>query len=157
MPGYILAKTRRHPTTKVCLPCISNSRDMPNFLAPTPSRGGSGARSLSLCSFFSCPPESLWHRGPDTSKKSENCLPQPLPQSLQKVSKSLETGKSLARSAKLRLFPDSREVALDGPNRQSPIASVQRTRSTLADHSAIPHGTNVAPMNANRAIPITAQ
>ena len=41
---------------------------------------------------------------------------------------------------------------LDGPNRQSPIASVQRTRSTLASHSAVPHGTNVARTNANRAI-----
>ena len=29
-------------------------------------------------------------------------------------------------------------------NRQWPIASVQRTRSTLAGHSAVPHGVNVA-------------
>ena len=46
---------------------------------------------------------------------------------------------------------------LDGPNRQSPIASVQRTRSTLAGHSAGPRGTNTTPMNANRAIRIAAQ
>ena len=46
---------------------------------------------------------------------------------------------------------------LDGQNRQSPIASVQRTQSTLADHSAIPRGTDVTRMNANRAIRIAAQ
>ena len=40
----------------------------------------------------------------------------------------------------------------DGPNRQSPIASVQRTRSTPAGHSADPRGTNTTPTNANRAI-----
>ena len=32
---------------------------------------------------------------------------------------------------------------LDGQIRQSPIASVQWTRSTLAGHSAVPHGRNV--------------
>ena len=42
-------------------------------------------------------------------------------------------------------------------NRQSPIASVQRTRSTLAGHSAVPRGTNTTRMNANRAIRIAAQ
>ena len=47
--------------------------------------------------------------------------------------------------------------SLDGQNRQSPIASVQRTRSTLASHSAVPCGTNVKRMNANRAIRIAAQ
>ena len=36
-----------------------------------------------------------------------------------------------------------------GKNRQSPIASVQRTQSTLAGHSAIPRGTNVKRANAN--------
>ena len=46
---------------------------------------------------------------------------------------------------------------LDGQNCQSPIASVQRTRSTLASHSAGPRGTNVKRMNANRAIRIAAQ
>ena len=46
---------------------------------------------------------------------------------------------------------------LDRTDHQSPIASVQRTRSTLASHSAIPHGTKVARMNANRAIRIAAQ
>ena len=45
---------------------------------------------------------------------------------------------------------------LDGQNRQSPIASVQRT-STLANHSAVPRGTNTTPTNANRAIRIAAQ
>ena len=35
---------------------------------------------------------------------------------------------------------------------KSPIASVQRTRSTLASHSAVPCGTNVKRTNANRAI-----
>ena len=48
-------------------------------------------------------------------------------------------------------------TVLDGPNRQSPIASVQRTRSTLAGHSAGPLGTNTTPTNANRAIRIAAQ
>ena len=42
---------------------------------------------------------------------------------------------------------------LDGPNRQSPIASVQRTWPTLA----VPRGTNTTPMNANRAIRIAAK
>ena len=42
---------------------------------------------------------------------------------------------------------------LDGQNHQSPIASVQRTLSTLASHSAVPCGTNVKQMNANHAIP----
>ena len=46
---------------------------------------------------------------------------------------------------------------LDGQNRQSPIASVQRARSTLASHSAVPRGTNVKRMTANRAIRIAAQ
>ena len=46
---------------------------------------------------------------------------------------------------------------LDGQNHQSPIASVQRTRSTLASHSVIPRGTNVKRMNANLAIRITEQ
>ena len=46
---------------------------------------------------------------------------------------------------------------LDGQNRQSPIASVQRTRSTLAGHSAVPRRANVTRMNANRAIQIAAQ
>ena len=49
------------------------------------------------------------------------------------------------------------EVSLDGKNRQSPIASVQRTLSTLASHSAVPRGTNVKRVNANRAIQIAAQ
>ena len=35
--------------------------------------------------------------------------------------------------------------------------SVQRARSALASHSAIPRGTNVARMNSNRAIQIAAQ
>ena len=46
---------------------------------------------------------------------------------------------------------------IDGQNRQSPIASVQRMRSTLASHSAAPCGMNVKQMNANRAIRIAAQ
>ena len=45
---------------------------------------------------------------------------------------------------------------LDGQKRQSPIASVQRTRPTLAGHSAVPRGTNTTPMNANRVIRIAA-
>ena len=40
---------------------------------------------------------------------------------------------------------------------KSPIASVQRTRSTLAGHSADPPGTNTTPTNANRAIRIVVQ
>ena len=47
--------------------------------------------------------------------------------------------------------------ALDGPNRQSPIASVQRTQSTLAGHSAGPRGTNTTPTSANRAIRTAVQ
>ena len=37
------------------------------------------------------------------------------------------------------------------------ITSVQRTRSNLASHSAVPCGTNVKRTNANRAIPIATQ
>ena len=37
------------------------------------------------------------------------------------------------------------------------IASVQRTRSTLAGHSAIPRGTNVTHMNAKRAIRVATE
>ena len=40
---------------------------------------------------------------------------------------------------------------------KSPIASVQRTRSILASHSAIPCGANVKRTNANCAIRIAAQ
>ena len=43
---------------------------------------------------------------------------------------------------------------LDGQNCQSPIASVQQTQSTLASHSAVPHGTNVTRINTNHAIRI---
>ena len=50
-----------------------------------------------------------------------------------------------------------RNGPLGGQNRQSPIASVHRTQSTLASHSAVPLGTNAAPMNANRATRIAAQ
>ena len=39
-------------------------------------------------------------------------------------------------------------------NRQSPIASVQRSQSTLESYSAVPRGTNTKPTNANRAIRI---
>ena len=46
---------------------------------------------------------------------------------------------------------------LDGPNRQSPIASVQRTGSPFTGHSAVPRGTNVARINSNRATRIAAQ
>ena len=42
-------------------------------------------------------------------------------------------------------------------NRQSPIASVQRTQSTLAGHSAIPRGKNATPTHANRPIRIATQ
>ena len=40
---------------------------------------------------------------------------------------------------------------------KSPIAGVQRTQSTLAIHSAVPRGTNVKRVNANRAIRIATQ
>ena len=46
---------------------------------------------------------------------------------------------------------------LDRQSRRWPIASVQRTLSTLASHSAVPRGTNVKRMNANHAIRIGAQ
>ena len=42
-------------------------------------------------------------------------------------------------------------------NRQSLAASVQRTQSTLAGHSGVPRGMNVARMNANRGIRIATQ
>ena len=41
--------------------------------------------------------------------------------------------------------------------RSMTIASVQRTRSTLASQSPVPQGTNVKRMNANRVIRIAAQ
>ena len=47
--------------------------------------------------------------------------------------------------------------SLDAPNRQLPIASVQRTRSTLTDHSAGPRGANTTPTNTNGAMRIAAQ
>ena len=47
------------------------------------------------------------------------------------------------------------QASLDGPNHRSPIASVQRPRSTLASHSAVPRGTNATRMNANRTIRIS--
>ena len=53
-------------------------------------------------------------------------------------------------------FPTN-SCSLNGQNRQSPITSVQRARSTLASHSAVPCGTNVKRMNANRAIRSAAQ
>ena len=48
-------------------------------------------------------------------------------------------------------------MILGGQNRQSPVASVQRKRSTLARHSALPRGTNVTRMNTNRAMRAAAQ
>ena len=54
-------------------------------------------------------------------------------------------------------YPKRWADSLDGQNRQSPIASVQRTQTTLASHSAVPCGTNVKRMNANHAIRIAAQ
>ena len=42
--------------------------------------------------------------------------------------------------------------SLGGQNRQSPIASVQRTQPTLASHTALPRGTNAKWTNANCAI-----
>ena len=57
----------------------------------------------------------------------------------------------------VKLQGDKSVPCLDGHNCQSPIASVQRTRSTLASHSAVPRGTNVKRTNANRAIRIAAQ
>ena len=35
---------------------------------------------------------------------------------------------------------------------ESPIAGIQRTQATLASHSAVPRGMNVARISANRAI-----
>ena len=51
----------------------------------------------------------------------------------------------------------SHGMDLDAQNPLSPIASVQQTRSALANHSAIPRGTKVARTNANRAIRVAAQ
>ena len=64
---------------------------------------------------------------------------------------------SMSRSLRSIHILQTNVRTLDGQNRQSPIASVQRTQSTLASHSAILRGTNVKQMNANRAIRITAQ
>ena len=44
---------------------------------------------------------------------------------------------TLVWQSSIRSFPVT-PTPLDGQNRQSPIASVQRTRSTLASHSAVP-------------------
>ena len=44
-------------------------------------------------------------------------------------------------------FPFCTSPTLDGQNRQSPIASVQRTRSSLASHSAVSRGTNTTRVN----------
>ena len=52
---------------------------------------------------------------------------------------------------KTTLFFPLHEKGL-GQNRQSPIASVRRTRSTLASHSTVPRRTNDTRMNANCAI-----
>ena len=46
---------------------------------------------------------------------------------------------------------------IDRQNRQSPIDSVQRMRSSLASYSAVPRETNVTQINAHRAIRIAAQ
>ena len=54
-------------------------------------------------------------------------------------------------------FPQFPFPSSHGQNCQSPIASVQRTRSTLASHSTVPCGTNVKGVNANRAMRIAAQ
>ena len=51
----------------------------------------------------------------------------------------------------------SKPLRIPGLNLQSPIASVQRTQSTLASHSAVPRGTNTTPTNANRTIRIATQ
>ena len=44
-----------------------------------------------------------------------------------------------------------------GLDRQSPIASFQRMRSTLASHSAVPLKMNVTRTNTNRAIQIATE
>ena len=59
--------------------------------------------------------------------------------------------------AKQRLLSQSGFCHLDGRNRQSPTASVQRTRSFIDSHCAISCGKNVKRMDANRAIRIAAQ
>ena len=64
---------------------------------------------------------------------------------------------SIKRALLLKPLEASDVCTLDGQNRQSPMASFQRTRSTLASHSAIPYGTNVKRMNTDRAIRIAAQ
>ena len=46
---------------------------------------------------------------------------------------------------------------LDGQNRQSPIACIQRTQSTLASHAAVPCRANATWTNANRAIRFESQ
>ena len=61
--------------------------------------------------------------------------------------------RSILHASGSRISP----YTLEGPNRQSPIASVQRTLSTLADHSASSRGTNTTPTNANHAIRIAVQ
>ena len=50
---------------------------------------------------------------------------------------------------------DKQASVLDEQNHQSPIAIAQRTRTTLASHSAI--GANTTPTKANRVIRIATQ
>ena len=52
---------------------------------------------------------------------------------------------------------DSIAISRDMGALRSPIACVQRTRSTRASHSAVLCGTNVTQMNANRVIQIAVQ
>ena len=67
-----------------------------------------------------------------------------------------DSWKTVSPAGQNRLGPSSKHF-LDGPNRQSPITSVQRTRSTLAGHSAGPSGKNTTPTHANRATRIAVQ
>ena len=78
-------------------------------------------------------------------------LGSPRPSTEPKTPKPLEVSKRSPEQSSGSPTP------LDGPNRQSPIASVQRLQPTLASHAAVPRGRNVKRMNANRAIRIAEQ
>ena len=54
-------------------------------------------------------------------------------------------------------IPEDREATSDGQNRQSPMASIERTRTTVSGHSAGPRETNTTPTNADHAIRIAMQ
>ena len=114
-----------------------------------------GVHSWSLCRqrrLVRLCPTCLWGEPPLVCVTARPALASPVLHGVIDVSRML-ANKSSSRGQQ---HPTSDE-SLDGPNRQSPIASVRRTRSTLTGHCAIPYGKNVTWMNANRAIRISGK